>query len=530
MATPLQNTVVEQAVVKKRSGSSWLLMEHISLVTSQTKVFYKNLFTHHFHGPRKPSWPVQLSLLVALSHNIRNYQHLGSLERIRLLQNFPNFLVPLDALITPVTFRVRPRGLQGILADLDDNESGTRELTGEWVVSKKHWREANSDGERYIQIDQHGHRTSTEKVFFYLHGGGYTMLSAKTHREMNYRLSVKTGMRVFAVNYGLAPEHPFPGGLHDAVHAYLYLIDIHGCALQPENIIVAGDSAGGGLSMAFLLYLRDHKMPMPSGGVLFSPWVDLTLAHNSWETNKEFDYLYKPEPEDPLNPIKLYLRPYDERSHLINNPYVSPLYADLSNLPPLLIQCGDCEVLRDECVALARRASETGSTFTMLERYEDMPHVFQAFTFLDQARKAMDAVGYFVKNVVPLEQQKAANRNPFNSHQRNYSLPLFLSRATGPVSQKVDKATCTTEDRIITPSPQSVRREKERLAAESQRHEVDKDDVLEIPRLPSRSSSQPDLRKLRMSLMTGKKDLNAFTFGKKSVAEAATEVVQEVVA
>jgi len=241
--------------------------------------------------------------------------------------------VPKDGVVTPVTFQIYKRNLPGILAEFDDKEDGTRELSGEWVVSKRIWRRMQRDhyGHAHPASGNSNHHktpsprrkssslssskskdastthTSTsipssarphhrqssssslhpsigkDKVILYLHGGAYYTMSAATHRYITISVSKYTNCRVFAVNYRLAPECRWPGQIHDAVQSYLRLIQ--DLKIPPEIIILMGDSAGGGLTLATIMYLRDHGFPLPCGAIVMSPWVDLTMSCDSWETN-----------------------------------------------------------------------------------------------------------------------------------------------------------------------------------------------------------------------------------------------------
>lgn len=180
--------------------------------------------------------------------------------------------VPSDAIVTPVTFRARRRNLRGFLAEHDAKEDGNRVLSGEWIIGKRLWLRLQDEWRR-AKADEKGRRPrhKKERVILFLHGGAYYMFSTATHRQITIPLSKYTDARVFALDYRLAPETRFPGQLHDAVLAYLRLVeDLH---IPPENIVVCGDSAGGGLSMSLLLYLRDNNYPLPSAAILMSPWV-----------------------------------------------------------------------------------------------------------------------------------------------------------------------------------------------------------------------------------------------------------------
>jgi len=300
------------------------------------------------------------------------------------------FPLPKDGIVTPVSFTVRPRQLRGFLADLDAKEDSTRQLTAEWLVNRRLWR-------RMQKNHRDGHERSglREKVVLYIHGGAYYIMSAATHRELTIRVSKATGMRVFSINYRLAPECKFPGALHDAVHCYFRLTE--DLKIPAENIVIGGDSAGGGLTMALMLYLRDNNYPMPSGAILFSPWVDLTMSCDSWETNQAFDYLPAPAPEEALHPVRLYLAAED--LDLVTHPYASPLFGDMKGLPPILIQNGDAELLRDECALLSHKLAAAGG-IVRHEVYEDCLHVFQAFYFLEAAAQAMESVSNFTKQVI----------------------------------------------------------------------------------------------------------------------------------
>ncbi len=202
--------------------------------------------------------------------------------------------LPSDALVTPVTFRVRRRRLRGILADFDARESGHRELSGEWVVGKKTWRRLQADWKTSQASRKSGKQSvkvgkKTERVVLYIHGGmpprhsrsnhmllnvglgAYIVGSPASQRQISVPLALNTDARVFALDYRLAPESTFPGPLHDVVSGYLRLVE--DLNIPAENIIISGDSAGGGLSLALLMYLRDNEYPLPGGAILMSPWV-----------------------------------------------------------------------------------------------------------------------------------------------------------------------------------------------------------------------------------------------------------------
>ena len=224
-------------------------------------------------------------------------------------------------------------------------------------------------------------------VLYYLHGGGYTIGSVNTHRALIARLSAAAGIRALAIDYRLAPEHPFPAAVEDAVAAYRWLLD-HGT--DPAGIVIAGDSAGGGLTVATLVALRDADLPLPAAAVCLSPWVDLEGIGESATTRAAADPMI--DGASLGEGAQQYLAGADPRT-----PLAAPLYADLSGLPPMLIQVGDAEVLLDDSTRLAERAKAAGVDVT-LEVWEHMVHVWQYFAaILPEGQQAIDRIGAFVR-------------------------------------------------------------------------------------------------------------------------------------
>jgi monoterpene epsilon-lactone hydrolase len=221
----------------------------------------------------------------------------------------------------------------------------------------------------------------------YLHGGGYVLGSVNSHRDMIARLSAASGARALALNYRLAPEHPFPAAVDDAVSAYKYVL---AQGISPGRIAIAGDSAGGGLTAATLLAIRDQKLPLPAAGVLLSPWVDMEGIGESMNGGVS---------DDPMVGKHLigamatpYLNGADPRT-----PLAAPLYADLRGLPPLLIQVGRREALLDDTTRLAHRARKAGIDVT-LEVWTGMIHVWQIFASeLEEGREAVDRIGEYLR-------------------------------------------------------------------------------------------------------------------------------------
>lgn len=221
-------------------------------------------------------------------------------------------------------------------------------------------------------------------VLLFLHGGGYFACSPRTHRSITCALA-RTGLLVFAPDYRLAPEHPFPAAVEDATAAYRGLLK----RAAPGRIVVAGDSAGGGLAAALLVALKQAGLPMPAGAALFSPWTDLAGTGASLKANAKRDAMFTGEGIEEL--AKLYLQGADPRE-----PTASPLYADWSGMPPLLIHVGSSEVLFDDSVRLAARARAAGVPVE-LRSWPVVPHIFPLMhKALPEGRTSMREVAAFL--------------------------------------------------------------------------------------------------------------------------------------
>lgn len=220
-------------------------------------------------------------------------------------------------------------------------------------------------------------------VLLYLHGGGYCLGSINTHRALVARLARACGLRALAVDYRLAPEHPFPAAVEDAAAVYRWLLARD---VGPAEIVVAGDSAGGGLTVATLVALRDAGEPLPAAGICLSPWVDLEGLGTSMTTRAAIDPMV--DREGLLLLAAAYLGGADARS-----PLAAPLYADLHALPPLLIHVGTAECLLDDAIRLHERARAHGVRAD-LEVWDEMIHVWHAFApLLPEAEAAIERLG-----------------------------------------------------------------------------------------------------------------------------------------
>jgi monoterpene epsilon-lactone hydrolase len=229
------------------------------------------------------------------------------------------------------------------------------------------------------------------RCILYLHGGAYIAMSAKSYRSITSRLALWSDTRLFALDYRLAPEHPFPAALDDAVAAYRALI---AAGMPAARIVVAGDSAGGGLALALLVALRDAGDPLPAAAVLFSPWTDLAATGSSVIDNNDSDALFF---GSWIVPVARHYLGDTPATH----PLASPVYADLTALPPLLIQVSGTEVLLDDSSRVAENARRVGVEAT-LRIWPGLPHVWQFFaTILPEGRAALHEAADFIRSKLP---------------------------------------------------------------------------------------------------------------------------------
>ncbi|CAH1653017.1 Acetyl-hydrolase [Hyphomicrobiales bacterium] len=225
------------------------------------------------------------------------------------------------------------------------------------------------------------------RVLMFLHGGGYCSGSIKSHRTMVTGVGRAAGVRALAIGYRLAPEHPFPAGLDDAMAAYRFL---RAQGYAAENIAIGGDSAGGGMTLACLLSLRAAGEALPACAWLASPWVDLEMTGESLSTKAAVDPLIQ---RDYLQGLaSAYLAGRDPR-----NPLISPLHADLQGLPPMLVQVGSSETLLDDAVRISRALGVADVRVT-LEIWPEMIHAWPLWSArLDDGARAIEHVGSFLR-------------------------------------------------------------------------------------------------------------------------------------
>jgi acetyl esterase/lipase len=226
----------------------------------------------------------------------------------------------------------------------------------------------------------------TDQIILYLHGGGYFAGSVISHSGLIGRLAVAAERPALYVDYRLAPEAPFPAAVEDALESYHWLLDQ---GFRPENIFLAGDSAGGGLAVALMIALREAAEALPAGAVLLSPWTDLAVTGDSIRSVGR---------KDPFLSVavlskgaRLYCTTTDPM-----HPLISPIYADLTGLPPMLIHVGTAERLFDDSVRLAERAREDGVGVDF-EVWEGMFHVWHAFPRIPESKAAIQEIGQFIR-------------------------------------------------------------------------------------------------------------------------------------
>lgn len=310
-----------------------------------------------FRGPKRPGWTFRFEILVAVLREAITFAGLkgvgGHSHRDRLATRVPRRIA--TALELEITT------FAGLPAEIHTPRS---------------WKRG-------------------DPTILYLHGGAYIACSPRTHRELVSRIAFACAARAVVPEYRLAPAHPFPAAVEDALSSYRALL---ADGIDPSTIFVAGDSAGGGLSMATLISLRDAGDPMPRGAVLLSPWVDLAGTGESLRTNRAYDYLAG----DTLATARLYAKDTE-----LSHPLVSPVYADLSGLPPLLVQSSDAEILFSENQRLVERARTAGVDVTH-EIEPGMVHVFQGFAAVSpQGKAAIASIGRFVRSLARASEQRA---------------------------------------------------------------------------------------------------------------------------
>lgn len=244
-------------------------------------------------------------------------------------------------------------------------------------------------GEWLEPLQTSAHAALPARTILYLHGGGYYFCSPQSHRSLVFELAMRANARTFSLDYRLAPEHRFPAALDDALAAYRRLL---ADGAPAQSIVIAGDSAGGGLALATLVALRDAGDPLPAGALLFSPWTDLAATGETICSNDGLDPMFSGPAIARAAQVYLGETP-------ATHPYASPLYADLRGLPPLFMQAGSTEVLLDDARRVADNARAAGVPVEF-DVWPKMPHVWQIFApFIPEAGQALDLAAGFVNRV-----------------------------------------------------------------------------------------------------------------------------------
>lgn len=236
-----------------------------------------------------------------------------------------------------------------------------------------------------IQAELIDVESSKNGIILYLHGGAYAVGSVNVHREFLTRLVKACQIKVLAIDYHLAPEHPFPAALDDSLKAYNWLLSQ---GYNPSNIVIAGDSAGGGLAIATLISLRDSKIPLPSCAVCISPWLNLSYTRE--KNNNNNDPILNPEI------LSIFSRYYAGHTDA-DNPLISPIFASLQGLPPLLIQVGTNEILLDEIKQFNEKAHQAKIEI-VLDCWEGMFHVFQIIPIIPETKLSLEKISSFIVN------------------------------------------------------------------------------------------------------------------------------------
>jgi epsilon-lactone hydrolase len=230
----------------------------------------------------------------------------------------------------------------------------------------------------------------TRGVILYFHGGAYAMGSIASHRSLSANIALASKTKCLTIDYRLAPEHPFPAAIDDALKAYKWLLKK---GYKPESIVLAGDSAGGGLSIATLLRLKQENMPLPCTAVCLSPWLDLE------GTGEQSELLSKKDPMIDVAAMRVFAAHYVNAEQL-KHPLASPLYADLSGLPPIYIQVSLSEILLDDTLRFEKKARAAGVT-VKIDTWAKTVHVWQLFgSMLPEAMSAIKKIGAYIEEMV----------------------------------------------------------------------------------------------------------------------------------
>ncbi|CAG8621141.1 1217_t:CDS:2, partial [Cetraspora pellucida] len=423
------------------------MADRINFILPKIPTLISTIISHYKDGPPQPSWDLKLHMAFMATKFSIEYLFNTAVEKSQALCNKLNDIphgFAVDQFRISNKYRKDAQQYieklmeeyEHVIDDEWDKFDQLEELSAEWIYVKENG---------FMQKEN-------KSVILYIHGGAYVVGSTGAYRGITSDLAKAADAHVLAINYRLAPQHQFPAALHDVLAAYLYLTDppkdAGFGAINPKQIVIMGDSAGGGLTIATLLALRDAGLPMVAGAAAWSPWVDLTHSMPSI-LSREFDksdYI----PPYPLqfppsqaqvqfleksaalakkikqsNKPKIWHKSFERgvrfqnyaANEAVSIPYVSPLCAEsLGGLPPMLLTAGDGERLRDEIIYLAFKASQPSKyllpiynagkfeispfktpTNVILEIYEEMPHMFQLYRFNEVARFSFQRTAEFIR-------------------------------------------------------------------------------------------------------------------------------------
>lgn len=275
---------------------------------------------------------------------------------------------------------------------------------------------------------------STRKYILYIHGGAFVMCKPHTHRLLMFEICKATDATILSIDYGRAPENPYPKPEIECLNVYKWLIK----SIDPSNIIIAGDSAGGALAIGTLVRARDEVVPLPLGGVLLSPWVDFfNIYDNSMSENAKFDYL----PTRLVQPVaQFYVDPPRDGC--------SPIFQNLAGLPPLLVEIGDAEILRDQIQRFVDKAITQGVSVRH-NLYPDMIHVFQllssAVTGAEQPRLSISNIASFIDD---LFKSKAVNLGNLTIKVEGDASTIDANAETSSEPLNIDKETISQDTTV----------------------------------------------------------------------------------
>ncbi|MBG9475797.1 hypothetical protein ABE64_26285 [Bacillus megaterium] len=277
----------------------------------------------------------------------------------------PDFTIPVEEL------RVQAEKMYGKLPVADDvatEKVDINGMEGEWQIVPE---------------------SKDDRVLLYLHGGGFLFGSIASHRGETSELGRAAKARTLAINYRLAPEHSFPAPIEDALKAYTWLLDQ---GYDAKNIIIAGESAGGSMTAGLLMSIRDTKLPLPAGGVMISPWIDLAQTGETYITKEGID------PMNSTAGVKYLAETYLNDTSP-ETPLASPIYGDLRGLPPIYVMVGEVEVMLSEALTFVNNAALAGIDIRF-RSFPGMVHNWPAFhSFLEEGKEAILSAGDFMNEI-----------------------------------------------------------------------------------------------------------------------------------